>query len=339
LYLIHKVSTSKTIAFLLTTRTPAESTRIMLPILLLPLLPLVTTSFTPAVLPSYYDQLRNSAVAFGGVADAKITDSTLTNLSFSLTPAEALVLTREDVAFHEWCESIGIAINPAVRVITSDNSVAGRGAFAIGDLEEGEIIARIPTAVVFHPDNCAECFPQTAALISKSKRKAGFVRRKHKYFGWIQKRWQKVIRKKQEQHTFYHLDQEQLWQPELTLYALDAVKEGHPWGTWISQWQRDDPTYRLFCLNAKAGDENLIDSVASNLKKSYAPYLDELHIKAALLIRLLRLNEERQVIPLNDDSETSGMYALLGSRAVALDDHVTGVIPFHDMINHSLDQI
>lgn len=115
------------------------------------------------------------------------------------------------------------------------------------------------------------------------------------------------------------------------------MKEGHPWGTWISQWQRDDPTYRLFCLNAKAGDENLIDSVASNLKNSYAPYLDELHIKAALLIRLLRLYEERQVIPLNDDSETSRMYALLGSRAVALDDHVTGVIPFHDMINHSLD--
>lgn len=188
----------------------------MLPILLLPLLPLVTTSFTPAV-PSYNDQSRNAAVAFGAVADATITDSTLTNLSFSLTPAaEALVPTGKDVAFHEWCESIGIAINPAVRVITSDNSVAGRGAFAIGDLEEGETIARIPTAVVFHPDNCAECFPQTAALISKSKRKAGFIRRKHKYFGWIQKRWQKVM-KKQEHHTFNHLDQEQLWQPELTI--------------------------------------------------------------------------------------------------------------------------
>jgi hypothetical protein len=274
-------------------------------------------------------RIRNTAV----FAATDVETPAMISIPFS----SPLIPTNKDVEFHEWCDNMGIAIDPSVRVITSDNSVAGRGAFAVDDVEEDQVIARIPTAMVFHPDNCAECFPQTAALISQSKAKEGFVvKRKHKNFGWIHKLWRKFIMEKQK-HTFYHLDPEELWQPELTLYALDAVREGHPWGTWISQWKRDDPTYRLFCLNAKAGDEDLIDSVSSELRRSYAPYLNELYIKAALLIRLLRLEEERQVIPLNDDPESSGMYALLGSRAVSLDDHVTGVIPFHDMINHSLD--
>lgn len=258
-----------------------------------------------------------------------------------------LVPINADVAFHRWCDNVGIRINPAVKVITSEKSVAGRGIFAIEDLEENEIIAQIPTAVVFHPDNCAHCFPETARLISKSKARVGIVgdadNQDKKKFNWIHRLWRKVIKKNkktkktnQEEPKFYHLDTDELWQPELTMYALQAIRDGHPWSTWISQWKRDDPTYKLFCSNVKVRDENQIDVAAQELK-SFAPYLDPLHIKAALTIRLLRLDEERQVIPLHDNSETSGMYALLGSRAVALDDRVTGIIPFHDMINHSLD--
>jgi len=210
------------------------------------------------------------------------------------------------------------------------------------------VIARIPTAVVFHPDNCAQCFPETAAQISENKAKAGVINKegrvnqKRKKLNWIHKVWNKVksriVQLEQKKNLqFHHLDQDELWQPELTLYALEALRQGHPWSTWISQWQRDDPTYKLFCSNTKASDEGQIDATCSELKLSFAPYLDEMNIKAALLIKILRLQEERQVIPLKDDSETSSMYALLGSRAVALDDHLTGIIPFHDMINHSLD--
>lgn len=278
-------------------------------------------------------QHQSNTAIFSAVAD-----NAAVSTKISIPSPLISTQTSKDVAFHEWCDNIGIAISPAVRIVTSDKSVAGRGVFAIDDIEVDEVIARIPTAVIFHPDNCAECFPQTATRIAKSKAHAGFMKRKkHTNFGWIHNLWQKVIIEKRRQK-YHHLDpHEQLWQPELTLYALDAVREGHPWGTWISQWQRDDPTYRLFCSNANTGDEDLIDSISLELKRNFAPYLNELHIKAALLIRLLRLEEERQVIPLNDDSETSGMYALLGSRAVAIDDDITGVIPFHDMINHSLE--
>ena len=260
-----------------------------------------------------------------------ILSSTIQNIS----PTFPLVLQPQDMKLHSWCEDIGLPINPSVKVVTTDQSVAGRGVFAMDDLQPDERICFIPNALVFHPENCASCFPQLAKDISKSKQKYGFGMDEKK-FAWIHKLWRKVSRKSRVHPEFYLLEEDDLWQPELTLYALEAIKQNHPWKEWIDQWNRDDPTYTLFKKNAKVQDENVIDLTAKELQKQ-ANYLSDLHLKAALSIRLGRFEEQKQILPLKDDVETSSMYSLLGSRAGELGDNLTGVIPFHDMINHSLN--
>ena len=255
-----------------------------------------------------------------------------------ITPFSALsplVLTPADLTFHGWCSDVGIRINRSTKVVTTPQSVAGRGVFALEDLEQGEIIAHIPNGVIFHPDNCSGCFPNVADKISKCKAQAGIVQDEKRKFRWIHSLWRKVVREKNPE--YYQMDVEELWQPELTLYALEALKEGHPWSEWISQWQRDgdDPTYRLFMSNARSCDKEAISSTADELQNA-VPYLSHVLLRAALSMQLLKLEEEREVLPLNDDSETSAMYSLLGSRVGDLYEGTSGVIPFHDMINHSL---
>jgi len=224
---------------------------------------------------------------------------------------------------------MGLAVNPSVQLFTSSQSVAGRGVFAVNHLEEGELIARIPSGLVFYPENAAECFPETAAAIQKSKVEAGIVNDKR--LRWIHKLWRRVMRRDKMHHM-----EDKTWQPELTLYALAAMEEEHPWSGWISEWKRDDPTYRLFRSNAKPYQDEAISTAANELN-SIMPDLPNLNLRAGLAIRLSRLDAERFAFCLNDDAETSAMYALLGSRAIELDGLLAGVIPFHDMINHSLD--
>ncbi len=243
-----------------------------------------------------------------------------------------LVPTPADILFHNWCDSLGLAVNPAVQLFTSTQSVAGRGVFAVTDLDEGELIARIPSGLVFYPENVAQCFPETAAMIKKSKVDAGIEKNDSSRFRWIHKLWRKVARR----YEFYHMNPDKTWQPELTLYAIEVIEKEHPWSGWISQWKRDDPTYQLFSSNAKPYQEEAIDKIVNELN-SIMPDLPKLLIKAALAIRLGRLEEERCVFGLPDDRKTSAMYALLGSRAIEFEGLFTGVIPFHDMINHSLD--
>lgn len=274
-------------------------------------------------------------------------------LSPTSSPSSFLISTPSDVSFHNWCENVGITVHPSCKVITTDQSVAGRGVFALEGLDQGEVIAMIPNAVVFHPKNCAECFPNVEMDIYKSKVQHGLSlsthhhhrlnRKLNRFQGssqrirqWWRRQWMKT---KEEN---FHLDQdflkeEDFWQPELTLYALQAMKESHPWSEWISQWKRDDPTYTLFQKNPDVfRDEHIIDGTVEELM-SLAPYMPKLLLKAALNIRLGRWKEQKKIFPLNDDADASDMYALLGSRAAALDDDTVGIIPFHDMLNHSLD--
>lgn len=243
-------------------------------------------------------------------------------------------LTTPDVAFHNWCSDAGIIINDSVKVITTSQSVAGRGVFAIDDLQQGELVARIPTEVMLTTETGREFFPDIAVEIERSVVKVGMDSERDSQKSRIYRMWRKIRRKKSKQYYLANIND--LWQPELTLYALEALKEDHPWSDWILQWSRDDPTYNLFASSAKPFDEDTIISTADELQQ-ISPYLNHLHLRAALGIKLGRLEEERDIVPLNDNRETSEMYAMLGSRAGDMGDGRTGVIPFHDMINHSLE--
>ena len=53
---------------------------------------------------------------------------------------------------------MALAVNPSVQLVTTSSSIAGRGIFAIDELDEGEIIAKIPSGLVFYPENAEECF-------------------------------------------------------------------------------------------------------------------------------------------------------------------------------------
>jgi hypothetical protein len=263
-----------------------------------------------------------------------ILSPTTTTITSAPSYVSSLISTASDVAFHNWCKNVGIAIHPSCKVITTEQSVAGRGVFALDDLEQGEVIAMIPNAVVFHPKNCAECFPGVAMEIDTFKERHGLVElSNHQQHRRIRQWWNQWRRKNQNDSEF--LSKEDFWQPELTLYAIQAMKESHPWSEWISQWKRDDPTYNLFQKNPDVF-EDIIDDTVDELM-ALAPYMPKLLIKAALNIRLGRWKEQQKVFPLKNDTETSDMYALLGSRAAALDDDTVGIIPFHDMLNHSLD--
>lgn len=248
--------------------------------------------------------------------------------SNDLTPTTSLVSSPADVSFHSWCGSVGIGISPSVKLVTTKESVAGRGVFSVEPLEEGESIVRIPTHAVFHPRNAASVFPDEAKRIRRHKKKALGGRR-----DWITRLWGKMLRREFEAGE--GLDGE-FWNAELTSYALVAVEEDHPWSTWISQWQRDDPTHRLISSCPRPDDEKAISATADELR-TLMPDLSHLHLQAALAIRLGRFEEHRRLAGLSDDARTAAMYSVLGSRAIDLGGDVVGVLPFFDMINHSLE--
>jgi len=250
--------------------------------------------------------------------------------------APLLSPTAPDIGFHNWCASVGIPVSPSVQLATTPRSVAGRGVFAIEPLERGEIIAAIPSAVVFHPDNAAECFPDTAERMEEAKsEQVGFAKRGK----WIRRLWARMLRRDDE---IKFLKDTELWQPELAQYALSAIEEDHPWADWISQWRRDDPMHKLFVSGANSEDERAISAAADELQKMMSQ-LSHLKLRAALALRLGRMEEHSSIYGLLDDTKikdihVSEMYSLVSSRAIELDADtgLTGIIPFYDMINHSL---
>jgi len=178
---------------------------------------------------------------------------------------------------------------------------------------------------------------------------------------WIQKLWQRLLLRSSNT-----IDDEDLWNLELAEYALAACHQNHPWAEWIAQWQRDDPMHRLVCDGVAPHDVTVLEQTAENMHQ-IVPALDPLALQAALSLRLARyarhaswvrphqqqqqqlqqqhsktnaLNttnrHQQQPPPQHHDPELARMYSLVSSRALALDDHGnTGVVPFHDMINHS----
>ena len=253
---------------------------------------------------------------------------------------------QADLALHGWCDSVGIPVSPSVRLRTTPESVAGRGVFSVLPLREGEVVARIPTACVLHPENAAGAFPAVAEELGRARAAAasgggeggsgGGSRRRDGFRRRISALWDRAMRRRGATATAVKDGEEDggEWQAELTRYALAAVDEGHPWGEWISQWNRDDPVHGLFRDNVRADDEDAVLGAVGRLREMLP--LPGWMFRGALAIRLGRLEAHRSLLGLADDVRTSEMYSVLGSRAMDLGDGITGVMPFYDMINHSL---
>ncbi len=68
-----------------------------------------------------------------------------------------LVPTQIDLAFQEWCSDVAsIYLHKNVHLVTTDQSVAGRGLFAKDGLKEGDIVLSIPSQVILSTNNDEE---------------------------------------------------------------------------------------------------------------------------------------------------------------------------------------
>lgn len=114
------------------------------------------------------------------------------------------------------------------KLITTTESVAGRGVFATKDVEEGETVIRIPQGTLLHEFNVASVMPK---LAKKHKR----VRRK---FSLGKSR---LFRRFGTKYEF--TEKADLWQAEFTQYSLASLETNNFWSPWIQQWQRDDPMH------------------------------------------------------------------------------------------------
>jgi SET domain len=126
----------------------------------------------------------------------------------------------------------------------------------------------------------------------------------------------------------------------------------------IAQWQRDDPVHNLIQTrgigsSAADGDHDDDDDDEARI----ASCVDALHtmhpdapkckMRAALDIRLRRFDALNRIFGLDEHDlngkkkninsvSAAAMYSLVTSRAIELHSGLSGVIPFFDMINHSM---
>jgi hypothetical protein len=229
-----------------------------------------------------------------------------------------------DLKFHSWCESIGINAT-RVQLATTPRSVAGRGVFALDHLSKGDTAVTIPGHCVFTPKIASQYFPTTANdLRRRSKRNRGLI-------GRLFRRHPRV-------------NPEDVWQAELTAYAMAAVESDHPWAFWINQWNRDDPVFRLYEDGVLSSDHGSISKAVDELHMML-PELHKLHIEAAVQIRLQRFESQEKIFFKQNETAINNryrasiarMYSMIGSRALDLGDDIVGVVPMYDMVNHSLD--
>lgn len=229
-----------------------------------------------------------------------------------------------DVKFHSWCESIGINTTQ-VQLATTPRSVAGRGVFALDDLAKGDAVVTIPGHCVFTPKIASQYFPDTANNLRRCSK------RHRSLLGRLFRRRPRV-------------NPEDVWQAELTAYAMAAVESDHPWAFWINQWNRDDPVFRLYEDGVVSSDHDSISKAVDELHMML-PELPKLHIEAAVQIRLQRFEEQEKIYFKQKESDYNNryrasiarMYSMIGSRALDLGDDIVGVVPMYDMVNHSLD--
>lgn len=237
-----------------------------------------------------------------------------------------------DDRIHAWFDSIGVEINPSVKVLTTSASVAGRGVFAVEPLVADEKIASIPTYAMFHPANARGMFPEVADRIKQrmncpaDDEEDDDVETKRK---WLPRLLRRLIPRKVKD-TPIESNEEPPWQVELTEYALAALDEDHPFAPWVKQWSRDDPVKQLFEKGAPTKED--VEATAMALNKM-VPDVSLYKILAALSIRL---EDYEALTPLLSDTSprTTSMFTTVTSRTIDVADDVVSVVPFHDMLNH-----
>lgn len=275
-------------------------------------------------------------------------------LAVTTTAVSALVAPSStspaDEQFHSWCDTMGVAINPSVRLITTPTSVAGRGVFSVENLVQDEIIAKIPTYAMFHPSNCESMFPEKVAQLQQQNRascspdeaRASTITKGKGIRNLLGRLKRRLSRRKNKAPAASIIDSEQqpeeeTWQVELTEYALEVLDSEHPLSPWIQQWQRDDPVLRMFQKGVTMDDQESVAAVAYELQQ-LVPELPSNKIMAALNIRLEQYQSQKSLFVSDPTSvETVTMYNVLCSRTIEVADGIIGAVPFHDMINHSFE--
>jgi len=240
-------------------------------------------------------------------------------LLFSL--ATSFQNNNNDAIFNAWCSDVGIAC-PGAEVRTTPRSVAGRGVFSKKDLSKGECAISVPLYTALTQVNAAKFFPDLAdELIARRTEKRSRLSR-------IRDR----IRRRSAR---VEVTADDVWQAELTAYALEASAGEHPWSTWISQWKRDDPWQKLVDESTWMQEaDGSIDVAVSDFSKM-APDVPGYKTGAAIGMRLQELDEYLEKYENSKVPTSASMYSTLISRAIGLSDCVTAILPMHDMINHS----
>jgi hypothetical protein len=128
----------------------------------------------------------------------------------------ATVASR-DAVFHQWAEKVGIE-TPFAQLRTTEESVAGRGVFATEAVMQGTVVMTIPEATVLHDKNAALYFPDTANFLQQKRKEI------EKKFRRSKRWWNRKLFDRRAAQDFEFADpKEDLWQIELTLYALDIL--------------------------------------------------------------------------------------------------------------------
>jgi hypothetical protein len=249
----------------------------------------------------------------------------------------ATTSTTKDAVFTDWCRSLGIEpVSTELR--TTPESVAGRGLFALKSIEEGQVVLKIPETAVLHNYNAAKFFPETAGFLQYKRNQILKQFQKHQRWWDLRNLWRRG-RRNPEMDDFEFVNPHQdLWQMELTLFALD-VMEGDslsPWAQWVSEWYRDDPMHDLHEKGVKYTEHGKVRECVADLS-SMLPEADTVKLNAAVDLRLRRLNALKSLYDVQDVPQLDKWYSLLISRAVEVGDGVAACIPMFDMINHSYD--
>eukprot|EP00957_Ditylum_brightwellii_P079288 6029104-Ditylum_brightwellii.AAC.1 len=201
--------------------------------------------------------------------------------------------TTSDIQFHQWCDQVGIK-TPRAKLITTSNSVAGRGVFAEGDINKGTQVITIPEYLVLHDYNAALNFPHVAKELEKKR--CEYYKNLKKKAWWrhlllFVKRKKKFNSEEDNNNNYIFATPDDFWQADLTTYSLAVLQtEGHFWKPWISQWQREDHMQAMYEKGIPWNDEMAVDDGATKLN-NVLPYVPKYKLKAAMQIRLGRMKE------------------------------------------------
>ena len=227
----------------------------------------------------------------------------------------------KDAIFNEWCTNVGILCDHA-EVRTGPESVGGRGVFSTNEISRGNVAISIPRYLAFTRFNAAGYFPVLANALEECRREKQ---------GYLKRIWNRIRRKPEVELS----EEDDFWQAELTAYALATLETDHPWSTWISQWNRDDPMQSLVDQSTWKFDDEAVNVAISDFG-GMAPDIPKYKINAAVQIRLDEINEYTDKYE-NKVPTSESMYTTLISRAIGVSDSITACLPMHDMINHSTD--